>query len=402
MTCTLNAAASARTAVISVGSQTCVLTQAASAYAVWATSLPQNGQGFTQDADHDGVSNGMEYALGRDANSAAGVNGSAQLPGVTVGGSGAARHLTLTVSLPEPAPAEVVYDVQTANDLTGPWASIMEKSGTGAWSALGNSGATVVLAPNGSGRTSCAVTDARGYRFMRLAVTSSSVAAAVTSIAATASALAAANSTATIQVTSNTNWAASSDQPWAVVSPISGSGNGAVMVTCTANPAATSRSAVIAIGTQTCLLTQAAWPYAVWATGLPPGAQGFTMDADRDGVPNGIEYALGRDGASGSGVNGIAQLPVITRTASGALQDLTMTLNLPDPTPADIVYDIEVSNDLTGSWTPIMEKSGTGPWAALGNSGATLSSSPAGGGRLLWTITDVPAYHFMRLAVTSW
>jgi len=370
-------------------------------FAVWAAALPQNAQGFSQDADHDGVSNGMEYAFGRDATSSSGINGVAQLPVVTVAGSGSLHHLTLTLSLPEPAPADIVYDIQAANGLTGSWTAIMEKSGTGPWTALGNSGATVVLSPNGSGRTSCAITDAQGYHFMRLAVTSSSAAAPVTSIPSTASALYATNSTATIPVTSNTNWTASSDQAWAVVSPTSGSGNGTVTVTCLANPAATSRTAVVTIGAQTCVLTQAAWPYAIWAAGLTQGAQGFAMDADHDGVSNGMEYALGGNAASSSGANGMAQLPVITTVGSGTSRNLSMTLNLPDPAPVDIVYDVQVANGLTGQWTDIMEKSGTGQWSTLGNSGATLSSSPAGSGRTTYTITDVHGYHFMRLAVKS-
>ena len=401
VTCTLNAAATSRTAVITVGTQTSVLTQAASPFAVWAAALPQNAQGFSQDADHDGVSNGMEYAFGRDATSPSGINGVAQLPVVTVAGSGSLHHLTLTLSLPEPAPADIVYDIQAANGLTGTWTVIMEKIGTAPWTALGNSGATVVLAPNGSGRTSCAITDAQGYRFMRLAVTSSSAAAPVTTIPATASALYATNSTATIPVTSNTIWTASSDQAWAVVSPTSGSGNAAVTVTCAANAAATTRTAVITIGSQTCVLTQAAWPYAIWAAGLTQGSQGFAMDADHDGVSNGMEYALGRNGASASGVNGMAQLPVITTVGSGTSQNLSMSLNLPDPAPVDIVYDVQVANGLTGQWINIMEKSGTGSWSALGNSGATLSSSPAGSGRTTYTITDVQGRHFMRLAVKS-
>ena len=401
LTCAANPNAVTRSATITVGTQTCILTQAAPPFAVWAAALPQNAQGFSQDADLDGVSNGIEYALGRDATNPSGINGIAQLPLVTLAGSAALHHLTLTLNLPDPAPADIVYDIQAANGLTGSWTTIMEKTGTGQWTALGNSGATVVSAPNGSGRTSYAITDAQGYHFMRLAVTSSSAAAPVTSIPATASALYAANSTATIQVTSNTTWTASSNQTWAVVSPASGSGNATVTLTCAANAAATSRTAVITIGSQTCVLTQAAWPYAIWASALTAGARGFVMDADNDGACNGLEYAMGRNGASASGINGIAQLPVITTLGSGALRNLSMTLNLPNPAPADIVYDVEVANDLTGSWTTIMEKSGTGAWSTIGNSGATLSSAAAGSGRTTYTITDVQGRHFMRLAVKS-
>ena len=78
-----------------------------------------------------------------------------------------------------------------------------------------------------------------------------------------------------------------------------------------------------------------------------------------------------------------------------------MALNLPDPAPVDIVYDVQVANDLGGSWTTIIEKRGTGPWNALGNSGATVASASSGSGRTTYTLTDVQGHHFMRLAVKS-
>ena len=397
VTCAANPNAATRSATLTMGSQTCILTQAASPYALWAAGLPANSQGFTQDADHDGVSNGIEYALGRDATSVTGSNGVSQMPVLTVAGSGTLRNLTITLSLPQPAPQDIIYDIHASNDPSGPWTIIMEKSGNGPWNAIGNSGATVLSSPNGSGRTSYAISDSHGYRFLRLAVIAPSLAPALTTIPASIAASYAANSTATIAVTSNTDWQVSSNQAWALVSPASGSGNGTVTISCLANATASPRSAVISIGGQTCLLTQAASPYAVWATGLAAGAQGFSQDADHDGVSNGVEYALGRNGASAIGANGISQMPLITAMAG----HLTMALNLPDPAPVDIVYDVQVANDLGGSWTTIIEKRGTGPWNALGNSGATVASASSGSGRTTYTLTDVQGHHFMRLAVKS-
>ncbi len=397
VTCAANPNAATRSATLTMGSQTCILTQAASPYALWAAGLPANSQGFTQDADHDGVSNGIEYALGRDATRTTGNNGVSQLPVLTVAGSGTLRNLTITLSLPQPAPQDIIYDIHASNDPSGPWTIIMEKSGNGPWNAIGNSGATVLSSPNGSGRTSYAISDSHGYRFLRLAVIAPSLAPALTTIPASIAASYAANSTATIAVTSNTDWQVSSNQAWALVSPASGSGNGTVTISCLANATASPRSAVISIGGQTCLLTQAASPYAVWATGLAAGAQGFSQDADHDGVSNGVEYALGRNGASAIGANGISQMPLITAMAG----HLTMALNLPDPAPVDIVYDVQVANDLGGSWTTIIEKRGTGPWNALGNSGATVASASSGSGRTTYTLTDVQGHHFMRLAVKS-
>ena len=400
VTCALNATAATRSATITVGTQTCLLTQAASPYAVWASALTAGARGVAMDADHDGVSNGMEYALGRNAASSSGSDGISQLPVITASGSAASQHLTLTLSLPDPAPADLVYDVQVIDSLTGSWTNIMEKNGAGQWLALGNSGATMTSSADGSGRTSYIITDVQGYHFMRLAVTSSSVAAPVTSIPATASALYAAASTATIQVTSDTNWTASSDHAWAVVSPASGSGNGSVTVTCAAN-ADLARTATISIGGQTCVVTQAGAPYALWAATLPAGQQGFYQDADGDGVGNGIEYALGRIATSAAGDNGPAQLPVLTWTGGGVPLSPALAINLPTTAPEDATYDVQVSNTLTDDWTAIIEKVGNNPWTVIGASGAGVSSASAGTGRTVYTVTDSQSHLFLRLVVTK-
>jgi len=399
-TCSLNATALTRSAAITVGTQTCLLTQAASPYAIWASSLAGGAQDFGMDADHDGVINGMEYALGRNAADAAGVNGISQLPVISATGSGTLRQLAMTLSLPEPAPADIVYDVQVADGLTGLWTNIIEKNGTGPWTALGNSGATMTSSPNGSGRTSFTLTDVQGRHFMRLAITSTSTPPSVTSISPTASSLYAANSIATIQVTSNTTWTAASDRSWAVVSPASGNGNGTVTVTCAANTGV-ARSTTITIGGQTCVLTQAASPYALWAATLPAGQQGFYQDADSDGVINGMEYALGRSATSAAGDNGAAQLPVITWTDNGVSPSPALSINLPTTAPEDVTYDVQVSNSLTDVWTTIMEKTGNNPWAVIGASGATVSSAPAGTGRTLYVVTDGQLHHFLRLQIAK-
>ena len=399
VTCALNATATTRAATITIGTQTCQLTQAASPFAVWAVALPTGQQGFAQDVDRDGVTNGMEYAMGRNAASSSGINGIAQLPVVTVSGS-APRRLTLTLRLPDPAPADIVYDIQAANGLTGAWTVIMEKSGTGSWAALGNSGATVVSSTDGSGRTAFAISDAQGYRFLRLGVTSSSVVDPVTTVPAAATALYSASSTAVIAVISNSGWMAASDQAWAVVSPSTATGNSTVTVTCAAN-AGLARTATITIGGQTCVVTQAAAPFATWAAALPAAQQGFAQDADSDGVGNGMEYALGRNATSGSGANGASQMPVLTWTGSGTARRPALAVNLATTAPADVTYDVEASDNLTGSWTSILGKSGNNPWTVIGGSGATVSSAVAGTGRMLHTVTDPLARHFLRLRVTK-
>ena len=399
VTCAANTTATTRTATITVATQTCLLTQAASPYAVWAQNLTASARDFMMDADCDGVTNGMEYALGRNAASPSGADGICQLPVIAASGSGAARHLTMTLSLPEPAPADIIYDVQVSNNLTS-WTGIMEKNGTGAWSVLNNSGATVSSNTESTGRTSFVIADVQGRRFMRLSITSTSTDASTTSISASASSLYTTNSTATIQVTSTAAWAASSDQSWAVVSPSSGSGNATVTVTCAGNTGL-ARTATITIGGQTCVLTQNAAPFALWAATLPAGQQGFYQDADGDSVINGLEYALGRAATSATGDNGTAQLPAFTWTGSGSSRRPALAVNLPATAPVDVTYTVMASNSLTGSWTAIMEKTGNNPWTVIGSSGATVTSATAGTGRILHTVTDAQSHHFLQLRITK-
>jgi hypothetical protein len=72
---------------------------------------------------------------------------------------------------------------------------------------------------------------------------------------------AAANSTGTFNVTSNTSWTVTDDQPWLTASPASGSNNGAVTVTAQQNTSTAARSAAVQVSatgapTQTVTVTQ--------------------------------------------------------------------------------------------------------------------------------------------------
>lgn len=92
-------------------------------YSQWlvANGLPSDGSGSgAPDADPlgDGVANEMKFALGLPA-SARGYGGR-----MTTGihNSGAQRHLSLTFTHPDPAPAGVTYRVETGPD-TGSWSA---------------------------------------------------------------------------------------------------------------------------------------------------------------------------------------------------------------------------------------------------------------------------------------
>lgn len=221
-------------------------------------------------------------------------------------------------------------------------------------------------------------------------------------IPVTVSAAYGASSTASIVVTDeeSAGWTIASDQTWAVVSPSTGTGTATVTVTCAVN-SGLARSATITSGGQTCVLAQAGAPYALWAATLPPGQQEFYQDADGDNIVNGVEYALGRSATSAVSDNGAAQLPVFAWTGSGASLRPALALNLSATEAADATYSVQAANDLSGVWTVIMEKTGSNPWAAVGSSGASVTSIAAETGRILHTVTDAQAHQFLRLKVTK-
>ncbi len=94
-----------------------------STYTQWlqANGLPVDGRGQgdpTEDPRGDGVSNEMKFALGLPGSSSR--YGGRFITGtMTASGS---RYLSLTFTYPDPAPAGVTYEVQSARELSG-WTS---------------------------------------------------------------------------------------------------------------------------------------------------------------------------------------------------------------------------------------------------------------------------------------
>jgi hypothetical protein len=110
--------------------------------------------------------------------------------------------------------------------------------------------ATVTLSATGAADKTITVTQAAGDAVLTVSDPTASVAKD-------------ANSTATVDVTSNTAWTASSNQSWLDVSPTSGTGNGTLTFTAEANPANTSRDAIVTVSatgvtSKTVTVTQAA------------------------------------------------------------------------------------------------------------------------------------------------
>jgi hypothetical protein len=106
---------------------------------------------------------------------------------------------------------------------------------------------TATANPTVSPRTASVTIKGRSVSPQTITVTQEAGEASLSLSATSASIGAAANSTATIDVTSNTDWTAVSDQSWLTVSPASATGKGRLTLTATANPAISTRTAVITV-----------------------------------------------------------------------------------------------------------------------------------------------------------
>ena len=127
----------------------------------------------------------------------------------------------------------------------------------------------------------------------------------------------------------------------------------------------------------------------------------FNADPDGDGIPNLLEYALGRDPLNPG--DGTASLPTAgIFTAQPLLADrLALQLNLPEPALSDMTYVVEVSSDLV-SWMPLATKSGIGGWIWNGSGSSRLILGTLAAGRQTLYVGDDQARstnrsRFMRL-----
>jgi hypothetical protein len=129
------------------------------------------------DFDLDGVTNLMEYGLGRSPASGIGNDGREGLPVVTGQAMDPllAGRLTLVCNLPDPAPADVDYLVEVTSSLANDgWVTLATKSGADPWIWEGGGVARIVeSALDGRSTVSVADTELEGTspeRFIRLGV----------------------------------------------------------------------------------------------------------------------------------------------------------------------------------------------------------------------------------------
>ena len=126
-----------------------------------------------------------------------------------------------------------------------------------------------------------------------------------------------------------------------------------------------------------------------------PAIGGANADPDKDGIPNLLEYAFGRDPKNGGGSDMALGRVTPEVVKVGGNNRLRVKFTLPDAFPADLVISVEASDTLAAnSWTTIATKSGAGAWTGSGTAvvgspaatrrehGITDSTTPASGKRM--------------------
>lgn len=126
------------------------------------------------------------------------------------------------------------------------------------------------------------------------------------------------------------------------------------------------------------------WRLTHFGTTSASGDGADDFDFDRDGSTNLVEYGLGMDPTSSFGDDGPQGLPA--PEIDPVADRLLFAMNLPNPTPADMNYEVWVSSDLD-HWLKIAQKPLSGSWAAL-IEGCTILEGPVIEGRQIVTVSD--------------
>ncbi len=150
-----------------------------------------------------------------------------------------------------------------------------------------------------------------------------------------------------------------------------------------------------------------AWRLTNFGSTANTGTGADDADYDLDQISNLLEYALGRSPTSGTGSDGPQSLPTATLESTDPLlmDRLTLICDLPDTSPSDVSYLIEVTSNLTSeSWTVLASKSGTDPWIwQPGGTSRIIETSSAGRTTVEVGDTDLQSANeqrFIRLEVT--
>ena len=168
-----------------------------------------------------------------------------------------ANKLDVSASVGSSVTVDVISDDDWAVSSDQSWLSVTPLSGKG------NATITFTTLANTSNTTRIATVTIAGENSIPQEIILTQAAASVTITVSqnTVSVAKEGNSVASVTVTSNTSWTASSDQEWLAISPSSGTGDGTLQFRVAANPLATMRTAIVTISaagatTKTIIVTQ--------------------------------------------------------------------------------------------------------------------------------------------------
>jgi hypothetical protein len=154
---------------------------------------------------------------------------------------------TNSVTLPATANNNKTFDIVSNTN----WNAVCNQNWLIISSSSGSGNITITITatanPTTSARSATVTVSGTGVTDQIVTLTQIGVEPNLAVSVNTLSLASAANSAKTFDITSNTNWIASSNQSWLILSSSSGSGNAAITLTATANPTTAPRTATLTV-----------------------------------------------------------------------------------------------------------------------------------------------------------